>query len=72
MAAHRDTGGYEIPSASSSHTAPVRSQSAVELAAILHNHQSQRSKLQVRSTANTARRTKRPRRFVSIEKVNTF
>jgi hypothetical protein len=50
----------------------VRSQSAVELAATFRHHQTQRSKLQVRSTANTAQRTKRPDMFVRLEKVNTF
>jgi hypothetical protein len=53
-------------------TGSVRSQSAVELAAIIGNRHCQRPKLQVRSTANAAWRTKRPDRFVSVEKVNTF
>lgn len=50
----------------------VRRPSAVELAAILRNHQSQRSDMQVHNTVNTPRRSKRTERFVSVDKVNTF
>jgi hypothetical protein len=52
--------------------ATVRRSSAKELVAILRNHQSQRLELQVRSTTNAVWRTKRPDRFVSIQKVDTF
>ena len=76
MEAYRDTGEGEIPRlrgclGSSTDTGsgpqPVRSR-----ASNFSSPQTQRSELQVHSTANTAWRTKRLDRFVSIEQVDTF
>ncbi len=52
--------------------ANVRRPSAVLLTTVLSGQQNQRSQLQVCSTTNTARRTKRPGVFVSIENVYAF